>query len=106
MGNILTNMVRFKSDGLVGMWGHTFDADGDIEWQFQIVSRSGDVYLLNLHSWKDGRPTHIMAMNRAKLLGLKLYQSSQSLNVALDEYKAARQIAHREPPALSLVKTS
>ena len=61
-----------SSDGLISMWSHTYDEDGDISQQFQIVRRSGDVYLCKLYSWIDGSPTGCVAIGRNKILGLKL----------------------------------
>jgi hypothetical protein len=72
-----------SSDGLIGMWAHTYDDDGDIEWQFQIIRRSGDVYLCKLYSWVDGSPTGCVAIGRNKILGLKLYETCAAMNDAL-----------------------
>jgi hypothetical protein len=75
-----------SSDGLIGMWAHTYDDDGGIEWQFQIIRRSGDVYLCKLYSWVDGSPTGCVAIGRNKILGLKLYESCEAMNDALEKH--------------------
>jgi hypothetical protein len=70
------------SDGLIGMWLHTYD-DGDISQQLQIIRRSGDVYLCQVHSWQNGSPTNCVAIARNKILGLKLYASFEAMDTAL-----------------------
>jgi hypothetical protein len=75
-----------SSDGLIGMWAHTYDEDGDIDQQFQIVRRSGDVYLCKLYSWIDGSPAGCVAVGRSKILGLKLYETCEAMNAALEKH--------------------
>jgi hypothetical protein len=75
-----------SSDGLLGMWAHSYDEDGDIDLQFQIVRRSGDAYLVRTYSWVDGRATGCVAMGRHKLLGLKLYESCDDMNDAYEKH--------------------
>jgi hypothetical protein len=75
-----------SSDGLISMWAHSFNSDGDIEWQFQIIRRSGDFYLCKTYSWTDGSPTDCVAISRNKILGLKLYDSCEAMNAAYDRY--------------------
>jgi hypothetical protein len=91
-------MFRYKntSDGFIGMWGHTFNRDGSLDWQFQVIRRSGDVYLVEIFSWKDGRPTHVGALNRRQLLGLKLYQSSEAMNAAMEKHNRQRRLDREE----------
>jgi hypothetical protein len=95
MESLIMQKLKSTSDGLIGMWAHTFDEDGDLEWQLQIVRRSGDVYICKLYSWEHGRPTDCVVIPRKKILGLKLYESSQALNVALDKYEQERRQATR-----------
>jgi hypothetical protein len=83
--------LKNSSDGLIGMWAHTYDDEGDIDLQFQVVRRSGDVYLCAIYSWRDGNPTNCIAMRRDKILDLKLYESSQALNVALEHHVQQQQ---------------
>ena|SRR5712664_1796697 len=75
-----------SSDGLIGMWAHSYDEDGDIDQQFQIVRRSGDVYLCKLYSWIDGSPTGCVAVGRNKILGLKLYETCEAMNDAYEKH--------------------
>jgi hypothetical protein len=87
------NMLKHKtsSDGLIGMWAHTFDDDGDIEWQFQIIRRSGDVYICKLYSWTNGRPANCVVIPRNKILSLQLYESSEAMNVAFEKHQQEQQ---------------
>ena len=86
-------MLKHKtsSDGLIGMWAHTFDDDGDIEWQFQIIRRSGDVYICKLYSWTNGCPANCVVIPRNKILSLQLYESSEAMNVAFENHKQQQQ---------------
>jgi hypothetical protein len=85
-------MLKHKStsDGLIGLWAHTFNQDGSIDQQFQIIRRSGDMYICKLYSWVNGRPTNCVVINRNKILGLKLYESCESMNVAFENYMEQR----------------
>jgi ribosomal protein L36 len=85
-------MLKHKntSDGLIGMWAHTFDEDGDIDQQFQIIRRSGDVYICRIYSWEDGRPTNCTVIRRNRIFDLKLYESSEAMNVALEKHEQER----------------
>jgi hypothetical protein len=78
--------IKHSSDGLIGMWLHTFDDDGDIDQQLEIIRRSGDVYICKLYSWENGYPSDCVALHRNKILSLPLYESSYRLNLALDEH--------------------
>jgi len=74
------------------MWGHTFDRAGNLDWQFEVIRRSGDVYLVKIYSWLDGNPTHVGAMTRRQMLGLKLYESSEAMNMAMDKHNRQRRL--------------
>jgi hypothetical protein len=78
------------------MWGHTFDRDGNLDWQFEVIRRSGDVYLVKIYSWTDGNPTHVGAMMRHQLLSLKLYESSEAMNAAMEKYNRWRRLEREE----------
>jgi hypothetical protein len=80
------------SDGLIGMWLHTYDDDGDISQQLQIIRRSGDVYLCQVYSWQNGSPTNCIAIGRNKILGLKLYASFEAMDTALVKHLRQRKL--------------
>jgi hypothetical protein len=102
-------MLKRKSinDGLIGMWLHTYDDDGEIDQQLQIIRRSGDVYLCQVHSWQNGLPTNCIAIPRNKILGLKLYSTFEAMDTALVKHLRQRKLQRspdRAPPlTLSVV---
>jgi hypothetical protein len=71
-------------DGLIGMWGHTLNDDGEIAWQFQIIRRSEGLYICQLYSWMDCGPTESKAISREVILGdgVKLYATDELMNEA------------------------
>lgn len=74
-------------DGLVGMWGHTFDADKNIAWQFKIIRKINDaLYVCQLFSWLDGGPTNCETIHTDKLTGndCKLYATNEQMREAAD----------------------
>jgi hypothetical protein len=77
--------VKNGSDGLLGMWCHTLDADGDIDRQLPIARRSGDVYLCTSFSWIDGRPDECVAISRHEILSSHLYMSCEAMNAAFEK---------------------
>jgi hypothetical protein len=79
--------IKHSSDGLIGMWLHTFDDDGDIDLQLEVIRRSGDVYICKVYSWDNGYPTDCVVLHRNKILSLPLYESSYRLNLALEKHK-------------------
>jgi len=74
---------KTSSDGLIGMWTHIYDDDGNIRYQAQVFRRSGDVYLCQVYSWQNGSATDCIAIPRSKILGLKLYASFEAMDTAL-----------------------
>jgi hypothetical protein len=80
-------MLKHKntSDGLIGMWAHTYNEVGDIDQQLQVIRRSGDVYLCQIYSWQNGGPTNCVAIPRSIILGLKLYASFEAMDTALEK---------------------
>lgn len=49
-----------NDNGLVGLYGHSRDDDGKIDWQFQITGMVGsEACTIQLFSWMDGRATDI-----------------------------------------------
>jgi hypothetical protein len=101
-------MLKHKStsDGLIGMWLHTYDEDGEISQQLQVIRRSGDVYLCQVYSWQNGSPTICVAIARNRILGLKLYETFEAMDTALVKHLRQQKIqqgAASSSPALSVV---
>lgn len=64
--------VAANDNGLVGLYGHTRDDDGVIDWQFKITGMiNADECTCQLFSWMDGRPTKIVVLPVAELCSEK-----------------------------------
>jgi hypothetical protein len=87
----------WKNDGLIGLWGHTFDAYGDIDSQFEILRRTADAYIVRTYSFVDGRPSGLMTITRRHLLGLKLYETCDEMNDALEANQRSRMWRQHQP---------
>lgn len=85
------------------MWGHTFDDNRDLRWQFKIIRQANETtYVCQLYSWLDGSPTNCEMMHTDALCGpdCKLYATNaQMLDAAerimdrqYDERRVAREI--------------
>ena len=73
---------------LLGMFGHTINKHGFIEWQFSIEKEiSFNRYLVQLYSWWDGSPTEVKALGEYKLLGprCKLYLTREDWDRAAEK---------------------
>ncbi|MGG7534660.1 HNH endonuclease [Rhizobium sp. 12,4] len=61
---------------LVGLFGHTRNDDGTINWQFEIVGKVGDdAYAIQLFSWLDGRPTDVKIFTVRQISACSLYNT-------------------------------
>lgn len=90
------------SSGFVGLFGHTHDDDGGINWQFEIVREGGSgLYLAQLFSWVDGRPTNIVPMTAAEIV-----EKGHSLYATRDEWIYAHQQSARRHRARRLASAS
>jgi hypothetical protein len=78
------------TDGLLGMWAHTFDSDGDIDRQFQILRRSGDGYIVQLYSLEDGHQDGMVVIPRKTILENRVYHSHYGMNDAMVEIDQKR----------------
>jgi hypothetical protein len=82
---------KLPKDGMVGLWFHTFDANGDFEQQLEIINRSGDAYVCRIYSWVDGGPRGCTVVSRNKILKLPLYESAQALNRAFEDRREIKE---------------
>jgi hypothetical protein len=76
-------------NGLLGLFGHTLNEDGEVIWQFQVVRRaSNDAYIVQLYSWLDGSPTQVTVLGHDDLLSerCRLYLSAKQMHEAYDQY--------------------
>lgn len=83
-----------NDNGLVGLYGHSRNEDGEIVWQFQITGMVGtDACTVQLFSWMDGRPTDIKVISVGDLAS-----TSYSLYGTYDEWiwRWAKESAERD----------
>jgi hypothetical protein len=65
--------------GLVGLFGHTRNDDGSINWQFEIVGKiNDDAYTVQLFSWLDGRPTDVKIFTTLQITSHSLYSTREA----------------------------
>ncbi|MCW0235261.1 MAG: HNH endonuclease [Ferrovibrio sp.] len=78
---------RGSLDGLIGMYGHSLDADGKIHWQFKVIRSVGnDAYAVQLFSWICGAPTDVKIIDTEVLRSstCRLYGTRQAWMAAAD----------------------
>lgn len=67
--------------GYDGLWFHSFNEDGTIQWQGQILRLvEKDRWAVQLYSWMDGTPTHIEIVDRAQLSAFRLYANHRAMH--------------------------
>lgn len=69
----------------VGYWLHTFDADGDIIYQGQIVTARRVDYVVQLYSWLTGDATNTMSLAKSAIHDpalVRLYTSDEEMRSA------------------------
>jgi hypothetical protein len=92
------SVMARNNDGLVGMWGHAFDEDGWINLQFQVLKQAGNCYVVQVNSFKDGKPSNCQLIPISKLAEMKFYDHHLVMGEALTEQlqeRAARQQRQR-----------
>lgn len=80
------------SDGLVGMWLHTFHTDGTLEFQGRIADLDGDRVLVQFFSWMTGAPTNVEPIWKSKLYSpaVILYASDEDMKAGYERYARAK----------------
>lgn len=74
---------KLESDPLVGLYVHTKDAEGSITYQGRIVRQmKPGVYLMQLFSWLDGRPTKQIVVQVDDMAGWDFYESAEEWRAA------------------------
>lgn len=65
-----------NDNGLVGLYGHTRNDDGSINWQFQVTGMVGAAHsTIQLFSWADGRATNVKIYSVTDLANCSLYST-------------------------------
>src|SRR5215475_15845814 len=81
---------RGSVDGLINMWAHAFDRQGNVVMQFQILHRTGDGYLCQTYSMEDGELDVLKVVARKDIIrDMRLYYSHYEMNDALDKIEEA-----------------
>jgi len=67
-------------NGMVGLFGYTYDGDGLIEYQFKIKRVHGDICLVQLFAWTDGRTMELKSFTVDYLLSdkCKLFEDKEA----------------------------
>ena len=69
-----TKRSAANDNGLVGLFGHSRDENGEINWQFQVAGTVGDIACtIRLFSWMDGRETDVKVVPITELVDDKKY---------------------------------
>jgi len=70
----------------VGLFLHTFEEDGSVNYQGRIIGVEGDSMLVQLFSWIDGRPTNVVPMERSFIYSpsCRLYATNADMLAAYE----------------------
>jgi len=72
-----------KASGtLVGLWFHSFNEIGELDWQGKIVRDTEDGYLVQLFSFVDGSPVHQELVDREVTKKWRFYESDFDMRTA------------------------
>lgn len=83
------------ANSLVGMFGHSRDRNGAINWQFEIIGEVNGLYTCQRFSWLDGGATDVKLLSAEFLSTCDLYATQEAWNDAADR-DMARQKRDRE----------
>jgi len=75
--------------GLLGFFGHSYNDDGALEWQFRVIRTVGQgSYAIQLFEWIVGAPSEIVILTEKELSTpkYKLYPDEDAWRHASDEY--------------------
>ncbi len=78
-------------DPIVGMFGHSREADGRINWQFHITGKSGAFYTCQMFSWLDGDATNVKLLSADFIAACDLYATEDAWREQADMEIAQRQ---------------
>lgn len=77
---------------LVGLWFHTFDADGVLGNQGEVRAVDGDLVLVQLYDWIGGDPSKMEIRSKSEMVGAgyRFYGSNEDMHRAYSHYMAAQ----------------
>lgn len=68
-----------SSGSLVGLFGHTFDDEGAVRYQFRVIRQATpDRYAVQLFSWLTGCPTEIRVWPAEDLFAARLFDNEET----------------------------
>jgi hypothetical protein len=67
-----------------GMFFHSFDAGGEIEWQGRILKVNATSVLVELFSWLDGLSTRKQVVPIVSIYGWSYYSTAEEMGIAYD----------------------
>jgi len=75
---------------LTGLYFHSFDDDGQVGYQGQVLSSVCDgYYLLQLFSWIDGGPSRIITKHISEMSAFCFYENAGEMR---EEYEQALRV--------------
>ena len=80
-----------KTTSLTDLFFHSFNSDGDIQWQGQVLCPIGDYHLIQLYSWIMGEQHDIILVHPSDMLNWKFYRDEGYWRYAaeIEQIKAA-----------------
>ncbi len=83
---------REEQDGalvpdLVGLWFHSRDDQGEIQWQGHIIGRpEPGLYLVQLFEWLMGSPSVVRLVRADAMTGWQFYRTGEAMREWHDEH--------------------
>lgn len=82
---------KAKHHSLVGMWFHSHDDNGSLNWQGQIVGRTKNgMLLVQLYEWGFGYPSEKRAVDQEEITKWSLYSTNAKMREAGNNYLATQ----------------
>jgi len=76
----LSGLVRSP---LVGRWFHSFDANGRVHWQGQVVAvLAGEMFLVERYDWLFGTRSTAVLVPLSRMAGWAFYRTRDEMNAA------------------------
>jgi hypothetical protein len=93
---IRSGLTSSHAKGYVGLWFHSLDAEGRIEWQGRIIRRiDATHWAARLHDWFDGLPDRVEIVDTKQMRSFHWYETDDDMRAAYDEF---RQRCYNERP--------
>jgi hypothetical protein len=74
------NNRNVNKNSLIGKHFHSFQGDGHLKWQGQVVgSITGEVYLVQLFEWVTGAESNLRLVKLEEMLSWDFYQTREDM---------------------------